>query len=296
MNPTHGRALSAGNPTVVLTLGTAFTLMVAIPPAANAQSLFQRPIVRPQPVNPGVDKGDAANAPAAPAPATGTGGAGGQPGQGGPNGQGKKAAPMPVPIIAVPMAEPMSLADTSLLRVVAPRPKVHQKHDKVEIIVNQSTLQKSEQKLDTKKESKLSAELAQFPSLRELILNATIADGIATDGGTTPKVSFNGDSEFKSSGTAERKDRITARLSALVVEVKPNGLLLIEARETTQQDDDVKTLVVSGLADPKDITNLNTIQSSQLANLIIRVEHDGTLKRNAEKGFITRFFDAVFNF
>ena len=46
-------------------------------------------------------------------------------------------------------------------------------------------------------------------------------------------------------------------------DVKPNGLILVEARESIQSDGEIKTMVLSGLCDPKDITNANTVQSSQ---------------------------------
>ncbi len=145
--------------------------------------------------------------------------------------------------------------------------------------------------METKKKYNLKAELRQFPSLSKLLEDAILGDGI---GANSPNVDATGTNDYKGTGKGERKDKFTARVSALVLEVKPNGQLLIEARETEQFDKDTKTLVVSGLCDPKDITVQGTIQSTSLANLVIRVENSGDVKEGADKGWIPRVLDTIF--
>lgn len=187
----------------------------------------------------------------------------------------------------------LSLEQVSLLVVVPPKPKTYQKHDKVEIIVNETFATKFEGKLDTKKEYDLSAELSQFPSLTALLAEIELRNGV---GGTTPKAGINSATDFKSSGTYEKKDNLTARISALVLEVKPNGHLVLEAQESIQSNEETKTMVLSGIVDPKDITRSGTVQSAQMANLSIRVRHEGQVNDSSQKGMIPRFFEAVFNF
>ncbi len=254
---------------------------IALGAPAHAQSLFQRPInPQPQPQPP---------APAAPAngqPAS-TNGQGSAPAAGA-----QSPAPGTTPVAtATPQVPVITIDQLSLFSVMPPPPKQYQKHDKIEIIINETSIQKAQQNLKAKKSFELKAELARFPSLKKLIQEATIGDGIGSVG---PGVDVSGNSNFKGEGTAERKDRFTARVSALVVEVKPNGLLLIEARETQSFDTDSKTLVVSGVCDPKDLTIQGTVQSSQLANLVIKVEHTGDLRDGATKGWIPQIFETVF--
>jgi len=238
---------------------------------ANAQSLFQRPTRSAAPdAQPPVSAPP--SGPAAPTP-------GSQP-----------SAPAPV---ANSGGAPMTLGSASLFKVVAPKPKTWQKHDKVEIIVNQSSLQKSDQSLGTNKKYDLTAELKQFPSLKALLEDATLIDGIGPNG---PNVGVGSDSKFSSDGTAERKDRFTARISATVIDVKPNGHMVLEATELQQFDTETKQLVVSGTCDPADITTQGTVQSAQLTGLVIKVETSGTLKDSNEKGLLTKFFEGLFNF
>lgn len=247
---------------------TALAAAVTMSGSAAAQSLFQQP-APPAPPGPTRDPVDS------PAPA----GGGGQP-----------AAPAPAPVAA---SSAPSLQSVSLFYVVPPTPKTYAKHDKVEVIINETSVSKFEQSLDTKKQYDLKAELSQFPSLHELFVNLALRDGI---GGTKPSVGLSTDRQFKGDGTYERKDKLQARISGLVIDVKPNGLLVVEAREVVESDEEVTTMVLSGVVDPKDITTSGTVQSSQMANLIIRVQHDGQVKRAGEKGVIPRVFETIFNF
>lgn len=243
-------------------------LPVVVPAACMGQSLFQAPIpaqpLQQQPAQPTDQK-----------PAR--------------DGQGQEpAASQPASSDGAP-----TLADVSLTNVVPPKPRRYQKHDKVEVIINETSIQKYEQSLDAKKKYDLLSELKAFPDIQKLLEEATLAPGIGT---IKPKVQTTSDSKFKGDATYERKDRFTARISAIVLDVKPNGQLVLEARETITSDEESKTMVLSGVCDPRDVTNTNTVQSSQLANLAIHVEHTGQLKDSATKGLIPRLFEALFNF
>jgi flagellar L-ring protein precursor FlgH len=184
-----------------------------------------------------------------------------------------------------------TLKQVGLFVVVPPTPRAYAVHDKIEVIINETTTSKIEQNLDTKESNDLKSELTQFPSMRSLLRDGTLLDGI---GPNSPNIALKGSTNYNGDGTAERKDRLTARISGLVQEVKPNGLLLIEARESITNDREIKNLVLSGLIDPKDITRQNTVQSSQLANLVIKIENTGDVKDSATKNWLTRTLDAIF--
>lgn len=69
-----------------------------------------------------------------------------------------------------------------------------------------------------------------------------------------------------------------------MIDVKPNGNLVVEARESRTSDKEVTTMVLSGTCRAEDITKNNTIQSAQLADLTVRIEHEGNVKESGEKG------------
>lgn len=187
----------------------------------------------------------------------------------------------------------VSLESVSLFAVTPPPPRQWAKHDLVEIIINETSTQKLEQTMDTKKSFDLQAELKRFPSLRHL-LEAQLREGDST--GLPVGVDAGAGSNFKGEGEFERKDRLTTRIAATVIEVKPNGTLVLEARRFSQTDGETKSMVLSGVCRAEDITKSNTIQSTQLANFVMKIEHEGEVKKAGEKGLIPRVLDAIFNF
>lgn len=255
--------------------------------AACAQNLLEQ-AVRPGEAEAGGRGGSGAGQ---------AGGAGGQPTMvPGPDG-----TMVPAPMNAAPMggggggsaAGAGPAPAFSLFQVVVPTPRTYQKHDLIEIIINESTLQSITQTNDLKKNSSLRAELARFPSLQALIQDATLAEGI---GEIKPGVGVTSSNKFKGEAKVNRRDQLTARITATVIDVKPNGNLVLEARETITSDRELSSMVLAGTCRSADITRNNTVQSSQLANLNLRIERAGDTKDTAEKGVISRVLDGVFNF
>jgi flagellar L-ring protein precursor FlgH len=182
--------------------------------------------------------------------------------------------------------------NASLFLVEAPKPKTFAIHDKVTIMISELSRQSASQKVDTKKNAGINAGVSQFPDLLSL-LEARFE---MESGSPIIGVEANADKKFKGDGKYERSDRFTDRITATVIDVKPNGVLVLEARRTIKKDDEVQTLVLSGECRREDITEQNTVMSNQLAELNLLVENEGQVRDASEKGFLTRIFDTVFNF
>ncbi|MBX3386224.1 MAG: flagellar basal body L-ring protein FlgH [Phycisphaeraceae bacterium] len=217
-----------------------------------------------------------------------------------------RAAEQPQPVPAATAAEPRQQDDPnaparaaaaqleaySLMVVVPPKPRTFQKHDLIEIIINENSTQKIEQSLDTTKRYDIRAELSQFPSLKDL-LEFQLRNGI----GTPVRLGVNSNTRYNGDGEAERKDRFTARIAAEVIDVKPNGNLVLEARKSIEGSGGDKTfMVLGGVCRSADITSSNTVQSSQIANMALRIEGEGDVKNAAKKGLIPRVLETIFNF
>ena len=89
---------------------------------------------------------------------------------------------------------------------------------------------------------------------------------------------------------------LDARVAAQVIDVKPNGNLVIQARKQIIQDGEIKDMVLSGTARQDDVTTENTVLSSQLADLRVDVQHEGELKKSSSKGIFTRALETLFAF
>lgn len=185
-----------------------------------------------------------------------------------------------------------SLRAVSRFIVESPKAKAIEVHDLVTIIINESSKQSSQQKLDTKTDSGLRGSLKDFPDLGKL-LEAELTNGASSPVAT---VDVSGGDNFKGDAKYERNDRFTDRISAVVIDVKPNGTLVLEARRTVTKDDEVQTVVLSGMCRREDVTNANSVLSSQLADMTLTVTNEGELNQANKPGWITRAFRTIFDF
>ncbi|MEZ6244189.1 MAG: flagellar basal body L-ring protein FlgH [Phycisphaerales bacterium] len=188
--------------------------------------------------------------------------------------------------------EQADLRAKSMFFYEPPEPRKYLKHDIITIIVDESSKQESSQSLDTKRKYEDSA------SINALVDPIQLLELRLRQGGLTSQdlLDISADRKYKGEGDYEREDRFSARISARVIEVKPNGTLLLEAKTFIKTDEEEQTLVLSGLARPEDVTNQNTIRSSQLANLAVIRQNEGQVADSAKKGIITKVLDALFAF
>jgi len=184
------------------------------------------------------------------------------------------------------------LRTMSMMFIEVPKPKPFQIHDLVTIIIDETSSSESKQILDTKKKYDFQAIVTEFPSLAKL-LELQLTRG---DSSPVSQAILNSDTKFKGDGKATRTDRYVARITAEIIDIKPNGTLVLEASKSIQQGRESKSIVLSGTCRQRDVTDANTISSSQLANLNIIEHAEGELVKNATKGFLTRALEAIFNF
>ena len=187
---------------------------------------------------------------------------------------------------------PILLEEASMYFISSPEIRTIKKHDIITIIIDENSSQVSSQKLETEKESKSNANVKATLNLLQL-LELRLSESAVSD---TDLIDFTSKREFSGEGDYERKDRFSARIAATVLEVKPNGTLVLKATKRIAKDSEISILVLSGLARDEDVTAQNTILSSQLADLNIILENEGDLKKAAEKGLITRVLDTIFAF
>lgn len=185
-----------------------------------------------------------------------------------------------------------SLAGVSLLAVQTPKPKTYAVHDQITIIIDENSKQTSDQKMDTKKDYSLKAALDKFPSLEKL-LELQVENGDTTSGAD---LGLSSNQKFKGEGKYERSDRFVAKVTAKIIDVKPNGVLVLEARKSIVSNEETQTYILAGECRSEDVTTANTVLSSQLADLTLIARNEGEVKDTATKGFIPKILEALFGF
>lgn len=86
-------------------------------------------------------------------------------------------------------------------------------------------------------------------------------------------VSTTGTSSYKGSGNVSRKEKLTLRVAATVVEELANGVLRIEGQQEVRVNFELRELIISGYVRPIDISRQNEITYDKIAGA--RISYGG---------------------
>lgn len=99
-------------------------------------------------------------------------------------------------------------------------------------------------------------------------------DDMLPDGASMSNMaSAKGSSTFKGSGNISRRDKLTLRVAATVIEKLPNGVLHIQGSQEVRVNYEVRELTVSGFVRPSDISRENEIAYDRIAGA--RISYGG---------------------
>ncbi len=86
-----------------------------------------------------------------------------------------------------------------------------------------------------------------------------------------------GDQKLNGTGTTTRTTSLNAVLSARVVKVLPGGLLYIEGSKDLQVNSEQQAITVRGIIRNTDLTTANTVLSTQIADMEVRLNGKGVV-------------------
>jgi flagellar L-ring protein precursor FlgH len=109
-----------------------------------------------------------------------------------------------------------------------------------------------------------------------------------------PEISLGGGDEYAAGGTVVRKGNLTARMTTKVIEILPNGNIVIEGVQTIKINDEDQIIKVKGTIRPKDIASDNTVLSTFLADAEISYIGAGPINADQKPGLLTRIFNWLF--
>ena len=87
---------------------------------------------------------------------------------------------------------------------------------------------------------------------------------------------------------------LTDTVVAQVVQVLPNGNLLVQGKKSLVNQNERIDLIISGIVDPKWINQSGEILSSQVANLQFAMNGAGTVSRGQNEGILDRTIRTIF--
>ncbi len=112
---------------------------------------------------------------------------------------------------------------------------------------------------------------------------------------TLPGFSIGTDSTNNMTSTADYKDERTYEdsVSVVVVDILPNGSLVVIGTRDRNIGGDIQTIEISGIVRPSDITFDNTVRSEQVANFQIVTQNSGISTPYTNPGWLARVVDVL---
>jgi len=192
--------------------------------------------------------------------------------------------PLPEPIIQGPAAPPpngaiyQSYNSTLLFEDL----KARRRGDLITVILDESTV--AAKNASTRASRGTGIDLSA----------PTILGKTATFNGNTAATSLESATDFSGSGDSSQSNSLFGNITATVIDVTPNGNLVINGEKKLTLNSGNEIIRVSGVVRPMDLTPQNTIVSTLIANGNIEYSGRGMIADHNKSGWITRLVTSRF--
>ena len=102
------------------------------------------------------------------------------------------------------------------------------------------------------------------------------------------------DSDQRAKGNTSRQGSLRGKMSALVVEVLPNGNLVLEGQRTVEVNGEQQITILRGVVRPSDIIGDNTVYSYLIADANITYRGKGVVDQATRPGILSRIIGWLF--
>ncbi|MAI73782.1 MAG: flagellar biosynthesis protein FlgH [Rhodopirellula sp.] len=184
-----------------------------------------------------------------------------------------------------PNTPPVMLNDASWTYQPAPPLRVFQKQDVVTIRVDEITRVMAEGNVDNRKRTLFDAIVNDWVR----IINFRFIPQPMVEG--EPGIAFQSQSNYRADASVESRESMTFNIAATVVDIRPNGNLVLEARKHIRINDNLWETSLTGICRAIDIGPDNVVLSKDLIDLEIKKADQGQLRDGVSRGWFQRWVD-----
>lgn len=115
-------------------------------------------------------------------------------------------------------------------------------------------------------------------------------------GGLTGELAIGGSSNYRGAGNVKRNEKLTLRIAATVVDVLPNGHLVVQGDQEVRVNNELRDLQIVGIVQPEDISRHNVIGYDRIAGARISYGGRGTVSTAQQPRWGQQVVDKVLPF
>jgi flagellar L-ring protein precursor FlgH len=103
-------------------------------------------------------------------------------------------------------------------------------------------------------------------------------------------------SAFKGAGSTSRTSSLVTSVSARVVDVLPNGYLVVEGAREVRLNNENQTITIAGIVRPVDISQNNVVLSSAISQMSVKVQGKGLVSQPLNPGWLFKILNGILPF
>jgi flagellar L-ring protein precursor FlgH len=204
---------------------------------------------------------------------------------------------VPPPVRVAALQQPMDIepvatgaifrSNMTVTSLFSDRRKPTKIGDALKIDISETLSATSEQTSNTSKETKLTQKGpgSESSSLGGILKGIMNVDATAS-----------GSDTLKGTGTAGNNSKFSGRLAAAVINVMPNGYLLVAGEKSIVLNNGISTLRFSGVVNPYDITAGNVVASGDVVDAKLELVGKGDVQDATSRNWMQRILAKSLSF
>jgi len=163
------------------------------------------------------------------------------------------------------------------------------KYDLITVVIREKSKTSTSTETDTEENSDLDTAVAKWFTVNGPVTNMRAVPTDTTS--KLPAARLSHERERDNEGEVEHTESFEARITARVIEIMPNGNLVLEARKTVIVGEETSTLIFTGEVRRKDVKDDNTVDSDRVADAQIIYKGRGVVTDANRRGWLAKIFD-----
>jgi len=156
------------------------------------------------------------------------------------------------------------------------------KGDILTIVVAESAVAQSSQSKSASRESSVQDAISRF-----------IYPGLGTHKGQLPGFGGGGTASYSGGGDVSNSQSLSARAAVTVIDVLPNGNLVLEGVRVVTFSGETQYFVLRGIVRLDDIARDNSVVSTNIADARVEFYAEGSLTEAQKRGWLAKVYEKV---